>query len=29
MGMKEVLDYIHIPTGCEQSNLLEFTEGSE
>lgn len=29
LGMKEVLDFIHIPTGCEQSNLLEFTEGSE
>ena len=29
LGMKEVLDYIHIPTGCGQTNLIEFTEEVE
>ena len=27
--MKEVLDYIGIPTGCNQTNLIEFTEEVE
>ena len=27
LGMKEVLDFIHIPTGCEQSNLDQFDGG--
>lgn len=27
LGMKQVLDYMHIPTGCEQTNLVQFTEG--
>ena len=26
LGMKEVLDYMGIPTGCEQCNLLDFVE---
>lgn len=29
LGMKEVLDYIGIPTGCEQTNLLEFEAAEE
>lgn len=24
LGLKEVLDYMHIPTGCEQTNLIQF-----
>lgn len=26
LGMKEVLDYIGIPTGCGQTNLIQFSE---
>lgn len=26
LGLKEVLDYIHIPTGCEQTNLVQWDE---
>lgn len=26
LGLKEVLDYLNIPTGCGQSNLIEWTE---
>ena len=26
LGLKEVLEYINIPTGCGQTNLIEFTE---
>ena len=29
LGMKEVLDYMGIPTGCGQTNLVQFTEDSE
>lgn len=29
LGMREVLDYMSIPTGCEQCNLLDFVEGGE
>lgn len=29
LGMKEVLEYIGIPTGCEQCNLLDFVEEKE
>lgn len=26
LGLKEVLDYIHIPTGCNQTNLVQWQE---
>lgn len=29
LGLREVLDYMGIPTGCEQSNLNDFTEEDE
>lgn len=29
LGMREVLEYMGIPTGCGQTNLIQFTEGSE
>lgn len=29
LGMKEVLDYIGIPTGCNQANLFQFGDGDE
>ena len=29
LGMREVLDYMGIPTGCEQTNLVQWTEGEE
>lgn len=29
LGLRQVLDYIGIPTGCEQCNLLDFVEGGE
>ena len=29
LGLREVLDYMHIPTGCEQSSLEDFAEASE
>lgn len=29
LGMKDVLEYMGIPTGCGQTNLIQFTEESE
>ena len=29
LGLRKVLDYMGIPTGCEQSNLNDFTEEDE
>ena len=29
LGLKEVLDYMHIPTGCNQTNLIQFEEVME
>ena len=29
LGLKKVLDYMHIPTGYEQKNLLDFSEDKE
>lgn len=29
LGMKQVLDYIHVPTGCEQNTLYDYEEGDE
>ena len=29
LGMREVLDYIHIPSGCGQTNLIQFTDDEE
>ena len=26
LGMRDVLDFMHIPTGCDQCNLIEFEE---
>ncbi len=29
LGLREVLEFMHIPTGCEQTNFKQFIEGSQ